>query len=541
MHMRSATPLPRRARDEHGFAMVIALMALVVGTLLAAAAFTAVTENTAQTRTYISQQKASFAALAGVDAYKYELSANPNYWTTCPEKAPVKVAGASEETYSYKTLPATGHEKCESGKDLSIIEGADSASGTFRIESTGTVSGTCRKNEKGETEKNGQFCARKIVATFTHPGYLNYVYVSNFEEADPETLGKVASECEYYHKEREEKGLGGKCTSFPWIPADKIEGPFHTNDAADISGSPVFGQKGHNYPIEMNQGYYGGTPKFEGNGYTEEGATLLPPEAPATELLNEAGYKYEGRTIIKLNKTTMEVTNKGETKKNLAFPSNGIVSVVNTAKGCPIKYTPFETNYTGDTECGDVYIKGEYTQSLTVIAQNDVIIIGNLTTEGGEAGGEPKGAAVLGLIAIQHARLYHPIKECEVFGKKVACSINESTCNTTYAKAGEKPAEEFGEALHNPDIDAAILSTHHSWGVDNFSCPTSGGELGTITIWGAVAENWRGRVTCCLSGGDYIKNYKYDTRLASDEPPSFLAPSSTNGWKVERETAPPEP
>jgi hypothetical protein len=92
-------------------------------------------------------------------------------------------------------------------------------------------------------------------------------------------------------------------------------------------------------------------------------------------------------------------------------------------------------------------------------------------------------------------------------------------------------------SLNNPYIDAAILSTKHSWGVDNFSC---GAELGLITIWGSIAENWRGRVTCCVSGGDYIKNYKYDTRLATNEPPSFLAPSTTAGWKVQRETAPPE-
>jgi Tfp pilus assembly protein PilX len=697
MHVRPPTILRRLSRDEQGFTMIIALIALIVGGLLAAAALVAATQDVTLTSTSINQQKAYSAALAGINRYKYQLSAEPNYWATCPEPEGT-VTGAAAETYKVKTLPSTswvakGNTKCKSGTQLSIIETADSASGTFRIESTGKISGS---------KCGAQECERSIVATFTHPGYLNYVYLSNFEEADPETTGKSEAECELYHEEREEKGLGSTCISFPWIPADKIEGPFHTNDRADISGSPVFGRSGHNDAIEMNRGYYGGTPKFEGSGYTENGATLLPPEVSATELLTEAEDKFAGRTIITLEGNKMKVQSEGVTKTSVPFPSNGVIAVVNSSAGCAYKYKALETMYdteaTEATGCGDVYIKGTYSASLTVIAQNDVVIIGNLTTEGGESGGAPTGNATLGLIAIEHARLYHPIKECEttvehletaeaetevtgglttlkkvsptsgisvgseisgpkiksgstvtnttnlatkgeitiskaieetetevevtegsttlkkvsptsgisvgseisgtkitsgttvtsttnlatkgeitiskaVEGSKgkaskekiaikaqiskekvefktkikvkeiVECKNTESqggavTCNSGgNATAAEGPAKEFGESLKNPIIDAAILSTKHSWGVDNYSC---GGELGNITIWGSIAENWRGRVTCCASGGNYVKSYKYDERLANDQPPSFLAPSTTSDWKIERETAPPE-
>ena len=71
--------------------------------------------------------------------------------------------------------------------------------------------------------------------------------------------------------------------------------------------------------------------------------------------------------------------------------------------------------------------------------------------------------------------------------------------------------------------------------LDNFSC---GGPLGEITIWGSIAENFRGRVTCCGAGGIYIKNYKYDERLKTIQPPDFLAPSSTE-VTLSRVTAPP--
>jgi Tfp pilus assembly protein PilX len=701
MHVRLPRILRRLSRDEDGFTMIIALLALIVGGLLAAAALVAATQDVTLTSTSINQQKAYSAALAGINRYKYQLSAEPNYWATCPEPEGT-VTGAAAETYKVKTLPSTswvakGNTKCKSGTQLSIIETADSASGTFRIESTGKISGS---------KCGAQECERSIVATFTHPGYLNYVYLSNFEEADPETTGKSEAECELYHEEREEKGLGNTCISFPWIPADKIEGPFHTNDKADINGSPVFGRPGHNDAIEMNRGCEptpSCTSKLKEDGdYTESGATLLPPEVSATELLTEAEDKFAGRTIITLEGNKMKVQSEGTIKSNVPFPSNGVIAVVNSSAGCAYKYKALETMYdteaTEATGCGDVYIKGTYSASLTVIAQNDVVIIGNLTTEGGESGGAPTGNATLGLIAIEHARLYHPIKECEatvehietaeaetevtggstilkhvsstsgisvgseisgtkiksgstvtsttnlatkgeitiskaieetetevevtegstilkkvsptsgisvgseISGTKITsgstvtsttnlatkgevtiskaiegskgkaskekiaikgqtskekvefktkikvkeiveCKNTESqggavTCNSGgNATAAEGPAKEFGESLKNPIIDAAILSTKHSWGVDNYSC---GGELGNITIWGSIAENWRGRVTCCASGGNYVKSYKYDERLANDQPPSFLAPSTTSDWKIERETSPPE-
>ncbi len=614
----------RIAAREDGFTMIVAIMALFISSLLVAAAFVGASGDVTLTRASTSQKEAYYAAMAGISEYKYQLSANTSYWKTCPSVStgtvPAPAGGSStQETYKVKTLPATGstESECLSGKQSAILEASGSAVGTFRIESTG-IYGKGTPNE----------VKRSLVATFTHPGYLNYVYLSNFEEADPETRGGSESECEFYREEREAKGLGSTCISFPWIPADKIEGPFHTNDKSEVSGSPVFGRPGHNDAIEMNRGYTGGTPKFEGKGYTTKGLTLLPPEVSATELLSEAGLKYEGRTIVVLEGNKMTVTNKGVTTPSVAFPANGVIAVENASAGCPYKYKALETMYNTETteasNCGNVYIKGTYSASLTVIAQNDVIVTGNLTTEGGASGGEPTGNSALGLIAIGHARLYHPIKECEkehneerpeakeleakvtggskvlkevssisgisagnpISGAKieagstvkriissteieisnavtgsgstkekvtatvtvtvkvkevVECKNTESaggavTCNSAgNATATEKPAKEFGESLNNPIIDAAILSTKHSWGVDNYSC---GAELGNITIWGSIAENFRGRVTCCASGGNYNKNYKYDERLKTIQPPDFLAPSSTE-VTLSRVTAPP--
>jgi hypothetical protein len=62
-----------------------------------------------------------------------------------------------------------------------------------------------------------------------------------------------------------------------------------------------------------------------------------------------------------------------------------------------------------DTTCGNVYVHGEYTKSLTIASENDVIINGNITTP--LSGETPNTNALLGLIANNFVRIYHPVEE----------------------------------------------------------------------------------------------------------------------------------
>jgi hypothetical protein len=118
---------------------------------------------------------------------------------------------------------------------------------------------------------------------------------------------------------------------------------------------------------------------------------------------------------------------------------------------------------------------------------------------------------------------------CEYENNAENCATKATNLNST-----EDP-NHWG-ALKEPVIDAAILSTKHSWIVDNYEC---GASLGKLTVWGSIAQFWRGPVgTSGNSGTGYIKNYNYDERLAAQQPPNFLSPSSTS-WKLSRETAPP--
>ncbi|HEX3852687.1 MAG TPA: hypothetical protein VHW01_17080, partial [Polyangiaceae bacterium] len=117
---------------------------------------------------------------------------------------------------------------------------------------------------------------------------------------------------------------------------------------------------------------------------------------------------------------------------------------------------------------------------------------------------------------------------CKYENDSDGCSSKASNLNSS-----EDP-NHWGY-MEDPLIDAAILSTNHSWIVDNYKC---GNMLDKLTVWGSIAQFWRGPVGTANSTG-YIKNYNYDDRLANQQPPSFLSPTNATSWKVSRETAAP--
>lgn len=417
----------RVSRREDGFTMIAAIMILFVSSLLVTVTLVSAGGDIALTHNSVNQKKAYYAALAGVSAYQYNLNTNSNYWRTCPSIPENKstesartVEGTTDEHYEVVTKPAEktsgesySESECKSGKQTAILQTHGSADGTFRIESIGTAGTGSEK------------ATRKLVATFSHPGFLNYVYLTNYEVLDPAAQNPEPTECEHYYKERVAKNLTGTCGTIEFAPEDKINGPLHTNDAAAICSSggkkPTFGREGHKDKIEINGGRYAASSCGDEwnmlGEFTEKGPTLTPPETD-TELLEKAGATFAGRTEIELkagtpNTMTVKTSEGTETKK---FPEDGVVYIENKGS-CSVKYSPYDTDvdYETDQNCGNVYVHGEYTEQLTIAAQNDVIINGNIktTTEGSE--GTPTGEGALGLIATNFVRVYHPVqKEYEV-------------------------------------------------------------------------------------------------------------------------------
>ena len=523
-----------RDRGEQGFTLIFTMIGLALIFLLILVAVTAVNGDAQLTGHDLNQKQAYEAAKAGIDDYAFHLHNENGYWAKCTNvptpsavnqkgATPLKtrpVPGNTGATYAIELLPATGHSTCDSTNvstaTASMLESMGPMKGTFRIQSTG-FSGSAKVS---------------IVATFKPASFLDYVYFTQLETSDPVTYGNEATikgayeQCSKTIQEgrynAEIPNSGGKyCDTISFVKGDNIKGPMHTNDAFVVCENPTLGRTPSD-PVEVSspaKGWYStkeiphsgsnceGKPNFAGTFRTNS-PVLIPPETNSQlASIAEPAFRYKGQVRICLSGSTMTVgSGKLCTEKVLysgSFPANGVVYIENST--CTGAYTPFETTYQETSECGNVYVHGSYSGQLTIAAQNDIIINGNLIDTSEEG--------MLGLIANNFIRVYHPFE------------------NVTNSKTHQTECKNGPGSIENPTIDAAILAINHSFIVDNYNC---GSSLGTLTVKGAIAQKYRGAVGT-TGGTGYLKNYEYDERLHTIEPPSFIEPVQSE-WVIGRET-----
>ena len=310
------------------------------------------------------------------------------------------------------------------------------------------------------------------------------------------------------------------CSLIQFAPGDKIRGPFHTNDAMLVCGNPWFGRNrpgAESEPIDRVEhwGFYpacnGSDAPSTGNNSvrTNEQAGVLKLPDTNTELKNIAGtdpnsttdYRFRGRTKIVLSGSTMTVNGA-----SMSLPPDGVIYIENGGS-CPA--TDVLLPYAAAADCGDAYVSGTYSQSLTIATERDVVVDGNVTRTTGTT-------ALLGLIATNFVRVEHRMDD-------------DTPADTTrcYGRANATSG--------NRTIEAAIMSLRHVFTVDNYQC---GAPLGTLTVKGAIAQKYRGAVgtgngTSAATG--FIKDYQYDDRLRFRSPPHFLPPVAS-AWRVLRTT-----
>jgi Tfp pilus assembly protein PilX len=551
MQLRSLTAkLRARAGEEHGMTMLLALFVLVITTLILGGTFMAVLNDTGLSRNSLDQKRAYAAAQAGIQAYNYQLNQNESYWQTCTPLGNTGAtgfngtngngfvtvpgstdAGGGSESYFVKPLAATTapstDDKCDAANPLAtMIEGSASgiASGSFRISSIG---------------RSGNV-SRTIIAQYKPPSFLDYVYYTDYETLDPAAIAGDPSDCERHYKDN--PGRGSDCGGpINFITGDSINGPLHSEDWLSICGSPVFGRtsadriEAPGYTNESGSGC-ANTPDMVGTYNSSAPSITPPPDNSQLLQVTQSAYHFTGRTTIVLNDSTepntLTVTNAADNYVNqsLPWPSNGVVYVSTASSGCPITYTPYDSDYTDDTNCGNVYVSGSYSDSLTIASDNDVIIDGSITTPV-DSNGVPTTNALLGLIANDFVRIYHPL----INGSADTANGCSVTTGSGQHQTTTTATNDTANDLNNPVIYAAILAVNHSFIVDNYNC---GDTLNTLKVYGAIAQLFRGPVGTGGSSGatsGYAKSYNYDDRLANEEPPYFLDPVSAQ-WYVSRET-----
>lgn len=552
--------------------MVVTVIGMSVLALLVLVAVTAVNGDAQLTSRDLTRKQAYEAAKAGIDEYAFRLHSYTGYWSKCTQvegSTAINQAGSTTNRrsvpgmpnakYAIELIPATGYSSCDptslATATASMLQSDEPNKGTFRIRSNGY---------SGESHV-------AITATFKPASFLDYVYFTQYETSDPVSYAteelKYGAEhqCEKFLREgRTETPLKNKagqemnqnggvyqgksgesrkyCTTISFVSGDNIKGPMHTNDAFVICNNPnapILG-RGIADPIEVgagSPGWYATRESFLNSGSSCSGkpeikgqlrlnsAVIVPPETNGElSTIAEPAYRFSGEVSICLNGATMTV-GKGQscTEQTLPFPSNGVIYISSIA--CSGLYTPFNVIYpTTATECGNVNLKGTYSKPLTIAAANDVIITGNLTKTSEEG--------MLGLIANNFIRIYHPVKlvHPEICEKVVENGKTVTKCHEdlTSWECGGSNATGY---IKNINIEAALLAIKHSFIVDNYDC---GESLGTLSVKGAIAQKFRGAVGT-TGGTGYIKNYEYDERLKTTEPPSFIQPVKSD-WVIGRET-----
>ena len=566
--MRLGVRMQARLAADDGFTMIAVVGAIALISMLAAATLAATNGDLNLTQRDLDYKRAHAAAEAGLADYSFHLNNDNSYWTRCtevpsPESNPSAVnqvgeqvhrrdVPESEAEYAIELLPAEGHSECVPHESASMIEQGGSGIGTFRIRSTG-FSGKSKVS---------------IVATYKRASLLDYVYFTRFETSDPITYGEVSwlpaayEQCTKFRREgREDQpipGSGGRyCDMIVFVEEDDIQGPVHTNDDFALCGAPTLGRDAGDVIevgspeeeawIDGHCSHYPPASEDNFKGPLVATAPVLTPPATNQSLEAIAGeeYTFSCQTEIDLEGDQMTVTTNKGGKETKPFPSSGVIYVKqgscedleSTTGGkhpktihyywpsCLTEYSPFTATYVSYPEgrdCGSVYVHGHYAGELTIAAERDIVVDGNLTND---------GDGLLGLIANKFVRIKHPV-----------CVDREKHDNTPEegCPSGEKPAEtEKGHcngghnenSLSSPKIEAAILAIEHSFIVDHYDC---GSSLGTLNVKGAISQKYRGAVGT-TGGTGYYKNYEYDDRLRYQEPPNFLDPIEP-AWHIQRET-----
>jgi hypothetical protein len=535
-----------RLAAEEGYTILIALGVLIVTSLLVAASYAAVQADTPLVQHNIDAKRAYYAARAGVNKFLYELSQNPDYWKGCPRlDTKTAIAPGSLQKYTFHPVPANGYTSCQSGvtpPNDPVTTLIDYDSATFRYQFTGY---------SGSTTNNSEV-SRGLVASFRKDTPLDYLWYTQFETLDPNTYDVPANyaDCAAYFR----TPRPAHCTPIHWITDDDVNGPMYTADQYLITGSPDFGRDANdqiessnpNAPTNLNSICTSNNcDAADIYGTKVPNAPLITPPPDNDFLRQDAGKfatcagactpaYYTGQTMITLHGTTADIVNcptaTCTTYSNVPlgkYPSRKPIIYVDNGAGCSATYSPYNVTYpsnfvSGGTgpafgTCGNAYVKttSNYTASVTIAADNDIVITGDLRTD-------TNGTSLLGLIANNFVRVMHGVTT------RAGSPSTADNCGTASNIAAQ--------TLNAPVIDTAILAIRHSFIVDNYDC--GGAMTGKLNINGAIAQKFRGTVgTFDTQGIDsgYLKQYAYDDRYTVQQPP-YLFDVFNSSWHIARET-----
>jgi type II secretory pathway pseudopilin PulG len=506
----------RLIANQDGFTLVAVTISMMVLSLFAVSAWAAANNALPGATKDNDSKRAYEAAEAGVQWYQFQIQRDTNYWTECADPTNgIYLKGgrpATSATSGWRSVPGsnegfaieligttTSDATCEDNPGSALLD-----SGVLTVRSTGRFNGK----------------VRQIVAKFRRSGFIDYIYYTKRETANPITYDGAAAQqwardnCDTTRDKRD-----GSCQEIQFKTGDVIAGPVHTEDSSFwVCGTPQFGNSSADrveiVAATSATSWYtqscSGTPNTPGTVIAPAKTLDLPKNN--LQLASQATYTFSGRTCLQFNDAQLTVYTSPSwgngvitctgTSQTVTLGPNTVIWIANNGS-CTDTYDHIQ-NYDNSSSCGDVAVSGKYSTNVTIGAQDDIIVTDDLTHPNNED-------AMMGLVANQMVRAYHPVLPANHSSNGGSCSNN-------------------GGSQVN-EIDAAILATQGSFIADNWDC---GNNLGKMTVKGAITQYWRGTVGTS-NGNGYIKDYQYDDRLRYREPPNFLDPT-TALWSVLRQS-----
>jgi len=596
----STRTAPRRLRllaSDDGVALPTVFGLGLVMLMLVATSMSVVTGGLRKTNTDEDWNASLAAAYAGIEEYQSRLANDSTYQKYGNPSAPFTSGSGSTVTLptgtatnpafgigtsgTWASIPTPAGVPVQASYRYEIDNHDYQTKGILHIRSTGRV---------GDQ-------TRSLVADLKQDGFLDYLWFTNYEVSDPAYKGITTVDADNKNVcERYAYGSPARsdttCGTIQFGTSDVFGGPVRSNDRMRICQSTFHGPvitSNPNTPSFLTPGGCS-APTFDvGTGPVYAPPIDMPPTN--TQLTKEVrndlpadvpspGCLYTGPTVITLlsngkmniispwtKKTNTAATPAGATNPaacgtpgtgagGLGSSTGATVNVLNlnliyvqkvpaagsadanapatsampsTAFSCtsansganlpagwqfmngsttiarfPLtsEITPSGASSLVHYDCrgGDVYIKGDMKGQMSVAAENYIYVTGDIKYV-------DKQSDMLGLIGTNAVYVWNPV------------SNTSGTSLITTATDRE--------------IDAAILSVAHTFQVQNYDR----GDRGTLTVFGAIAQKFRGSVGVAGSAG-YVKNYQYDTRFRSVAPPKFLTPVSTTYGVAQYATVP---
>lgn len=569
-----------RTQDE-GIALILVIGVSLILMLLVTVALSVSLSGLSKSKNDESFNGAIAAAYAGIEDYKSKIADDNGYYRY----------GNPASTFSAANSPVsilpTGTAKNDAfgvgtgaNSTWAKVAGSDASFYRYEVDSSKyTDTGVLRVRATGRVGN----VTRSVVANLKQKGFIDFLYYTTYEISDPVITGANVNNCVKYWYEGRPNGNGSTnpCGDLSFGTGDVVNGPMHSNDAIRACGATFNGAVTTAYKPTSGKAYLRYNSNYAACSATP--AESFPKGLPATvktldlpptngKMKNEVrtdltevqrpGCLYTGPTRIVFNSDgtmtvrspwtkamrvvgdpatgaspaadcgtvgtgTNQLGNAAGQKitvppRNLIFVQNVVFkstlignqdpnawltgtypagySALTCAAGNGLGY-PRTNEYVASIATsygcsnGDVFLEGTVNAEVTVNAENYMYVTGDVTYAASNS------SAILGLVAQNAVWIYNPVR----------------LTNGTYTRLLPQDRE----------IDAAILSVAHTFTAQNYSI---GGDAGTITVNGAIAQLFRGPMRSTSGNtvvGGFAKNYNYDDRLRYVAPPKFLSPVST--------------